>query len=335
MKQAIFAVRVLVLIFSGIGGYLVSFAFAEVETHPVVAVLIGLLLGALLILIDSLSEGFSLRALSALTFGLFAGLLASTFISMSPLFQGGDPQVIYISRLAVYIAVTYLATVIALRGRDEFNLVIPYVKFEPRNVASSLIVLDTSALVDGRIAKLCQAGLINDTLSIPKFVLDELQEQAGSSERDEMNRGKRGLSTIEALQSLGHIELRIHDSELSKSQSPEDKIIYVVGDLKGRLFSASENLIRKAKYAGIPYVDLLSLDDLLTRNVEVGATLPVKLVKLGKEDGQAVGYLDDGSMMVVSAGAGYLNSTVLAEVDSIIPTSGGRLVFAKFVGEAG
>lgn len=292
------------------------------------------MLGTLLILVDAMTKGFSLRALSALTFGLFAGLLASSFIVLSPLFAGGDPQTVYISQLAVYIGVTYLATVIALRGRDEFNLVIPYVKFEPRNEVSSVIVTDSSGLVDGRIAKLFESRLVKDPISIPKFVVDELQEQAASPEKDCANRGRRGLKTLESLQALGGVDIRIHDSELAKGQSVEDKIIYVVNNLKGRLFAANDALNRKAKVSGVPFVDLRTLEELLTHEVEVGATLTVKLVKHGKEDGQAVGYLDDGSMVVVSAGGGYLDCSVLAEIESIIPTSGGRMVFAKFLGEA-
>ena len=119
---------------------MVSFLFAEERSSSAIAALIGLLLGVLLILVDVLTKGFSLRALSALTFGLFTGLLASTFITLSPLFSDGDAQVIYISRLGVYIAATYLSTVIALRGRDEFNVVIPYVKFEPRNVRNLSLI---------------------------------------------------------------------------------------------------------------------------------------------------------------------------------------------------
>ncbi|MCL4160321.1 UNVERIFIED_CONTAM: hypothetical protein GTU68_004405 [Idotea baltica] len=133
---------------------------------------------------------------------------------------------------------------------------------------------------------------------------------------------------------MDSVDLRIHDSVLAKNQSVEDKIIYVVNVLKGRLFSASDSVNRKAKYAEVPFVDLRLLETLLAHQVEVGATLTVKLVKHGKEDGQAVGYLEDGSMVVVSSGGSYLESDVLAEIESIIPTSGGRMVFAKFVGEA-
>jgi len=113
---------------------MISHVFQDMGASGKLAALTGALLGALLVLIDILLEGFSLLALSGLTFGLLMGVLASHLIAVSPLFEGGDPQVVYISRLCVFIGVTYLSTVIALRGRDEFNLVIPNVKFEPQNV---------------------------------------------------------------------------------------------------------------------------------------------------------------------------------------------------------
>ncbi len=113
---------------------MISHVFQDMGASGKLDALTGALLGALLVLIDILLEGFSLLALSGLTFGLLMGVLASHLIAVSPLFEGGDPQVVYTSRLCVFIGVTYLSTVIALRGRDEFNLVIPNVKFEPQNV---------------------------------------------------------------------------------------------------------------------------------------------------------------------------------------------------------
>ena len=174
MNQSILVIRIIMVLFCAVGGYMVSFLFPDIARSPGITVFIGSLLGAFLLLIDILLKGFSLRALSGLTFGLFMGILASHFITISPLFDGGDPQIVYISRLCVFIGVTYLSTVIALRGRDEFNLVIPYVKFEPQNVEVPLIVLDSSALVDGRVVKLAMVRLLSDAVAVPKFIIDEL-----------------------------------------------------------------------------------------------------------------------------------------------------------------
>lgn len=333
MNQSILVIRIVIVVFCALGGYMVSSLFPDVARSTGVTVIIGALLGAFLVLIDLLLKGFSLRALSGLTFGLFMGILASHFITISPLFDGGDAQVVYISRLCVFIGVTYLSTVIALRGRDEFNLVIPYVKFEPQNVEIPLIILDTSALVDGRVVKLAKARLLSDALAIPKFVVDELHELSDSDAAEEQNRGNRGLKTIRDLREIEHLDFRIVDSELNREVNRDEKVIFVVSTLKGRLFTTSESLLQKAKLSGIAYVDALSLGKALAHDVEVGETLAVKIVKLGKEDGQGVGYLEDGSMVVVNHSADLIGSNILAEVESIIPTSGGRMVFGKLLGE--
>ena len=312
---------------------MVSYVFPDMVASGIVAAVIGALLGLLLVLVDILLKGFSLRALSGLTFGLLMGVLASHLITVSPLFEGGDPQVVYISRLCVFIGVTYLSTVIALRGRDEFNLVIPYVKFEPQNVDAPLVVLDSSALVDGRVVKLADARLLSHAVAVPKFIIDELHELAISSIDDEKNRGVRGLNTISELKKIDHIDFRVIDSELERNVSREEKILFIVSSSKGRLLTTSEGLQQKAKHAGVSYVDILNLHKALTREVVVGEAVSVAIVKEGKEDGQGVGYLEDGSMVVVNQSADMLGSTVLAEVESIIPTSGGRMVFGKLLGE--
>lgn len=333
MNQSILVIRILIVLFCTLGGYMVSYVFPDMAASGFLAALIGALLGALLVLVDILLKGFSLRALSGLTFGLLMGVLASHLITVSPLFEGGDPQVIYISRLCVFIGVTYLSTVIALRGRDEFNLVIPYVKFEPQNVEAPLVVLDSSALVDGRVVKLAEARLLSHAVAVPKFIIDELHELAISSIDDEKNRGVRGLNTISELKKVDHIDFRVIDSELKRNVSRDEKMLFIVSSSKGRLLTTSEGLQQKAKHNSVSFVDILNLNKALTREVVVGEAVSVAIVKEGKEDGQGVGYLEDGSMVVVNQSADMLGSTVLAEVESIIPTSGGRMVFGKLLGE--
>lgn len=321
------------VLFCAVGGFMVAYLFPDAQVHPVLSVLIGGLLGSLLVLVDILLKGFSLRALSGLTFGLFMGVLASHFITISPLFDGGEPQVVYLSRLCVFIGVTYLSTVIALRGRDEFNLVIPYVKFEPQNVEVPLVVLDSSALVDGRVVKLAKARLLSDAIVTPKFILDELHELSASSIVEEKNRGERGLKTISELKEIDYVDFRVIDSELDSNDSRDEKVLFVVSSSKGRLLATNESLLQKAKHSGVPYVDILNLNKALAQEVVIGNALTVSIMKIGKEDGQGVGYLEDGSMVVVNQSADLIGSRVLAEVESVIPTSGGRMVFGKLLGE--
>jgi len=152
-------------------------------------------------------------------------------------------------------------------------------------------------------------------------------------EAEQKNRGKRGLRTLTELRQIGHVNLRTHDSDVEPNQSRDDKLLFVVSSLKGRLLATSENVIRRARAQGAPYVDLLALSKALTREVVVGETISVKIVKRGKEPDQGVGYLDDGSMVVVNDAADYVGSKTLVEVESVIPTSGGRMVFGKLLGE--
>lgn len=332
MNQTIVAIRIILLAFCSLGGLSIWWLFPSSDT-PWLSIGVALLIGILLILVDVLLKGFSLRGLSGLTFGLFMGILASHLISISPLFEGGDPKVIYISRVAVFIGVTYLATVIALRGKDEFNLVIPYVRFEPEKVEVPLVVLDASCLVDGRVEKLCKSRLLSDVMLVPQFAVNDLNEASVSDLEEERNRGKRGLKTLSELRKIEHVEVRVHESELEKNQSKEEKTLYVVSSLKGRLLSGSESLTNRAKQEGVACIDMSGLTAALSHEVVVGETLSVKVVKPGKEAGQGIGYLEDGSMVVINGGADLINADVFIEVDSIVPTSGGRMVFGRLLGE--
>lgn len=175
--------------------------------------------------------------------------------------------------------------------------------------------------------------MLGDVLFVPKFVIDELNDQSASVVEEERNRGRRGLKTLSELRELEHVETRVFESEVDRRQSREEKLLFVVRSLKGRLLTTSEALTLRAKQEGVPYIDMLGLSKALSREVEVGQAISLKLVKLGREDGQGVGYLEDGSMVVVNGGADCIGHSVLIEVDSVIPTSGGRMVFGKMLGQ--
>lgn len=333
MNHTILVIRLFLLMFCFLGGFSIWYLYSD-DRLPWATIGIALLIGALLILVDVFLKGFSLRGLSGLTFGLLAGLLCSHLISISPLFDGGPDNVIFISRVVVFVGVTYLSTVIALRGKDEFSLVIPYVRFAPEQVEAPILVLDASALIDGRVTKLSRARLLGDVLYVPKFVIDELDGLSGSTLEEERNRGQRGLKGLNDLRALEFMEVRVYQSELQPNQSVEEKMIFVVKSLKGRLVTASEAMVRRAKLDGVTFVELQGLAKAVAQEVAVGETLSVKLVKSGKEDGQGVGYLEDGSMVVISGGSSLIGTMALFEIESIIPTAGGRMVFGRLLGAA-
>ena len=305
-----------------------------------IVVFVGMSIAALVILTDILLEGFSLRGLSAITFGLAIGALIAFMISSSPLFEPleDDPdlaETVYLSRLALYVVSMYLATVVALRGKDEFNLVIPYIRFSAQNVENPLAVVDTSALIDGRIAAICESKWVGHALLIPRFVLNELQAIADSSDPARREKGRKGLEVLNRLRKMKHLDLRIHESDVSRAGAVDSKLVYLAEAMKAKLLTTDYNLAKLAEFHGVEWLNITSLVKALNQEVSVGTRVSVELVKPGKDAGQAVGFLPDGSMLVVNGGRPMIGKEVSVEVDSVVASSGGKLVFATFQPEEG
>lgn len=334
MKKTLLAIRAVFFVLCGAGGWLVCYAIREWDNYRGLAVAIGLLIGALVILVDLLLKGFSLRGLSAISFGLAVGTLIAYLIGTSPLFALGDPQTIYLFQLALFVISTYLCTVIALRGKDEFNLVIPYVRFVPHEVDVPLVVVDTSVLIDGRIAKVCEAGFLNAALVIPRFILNELQAVADSADPQKQARGRRGLEVLNDLRRLKHLDIRIQESEVTKRADVDAKLVFLAQSMRAKLLTTDYNLAKMAEFHGVPWLNLNLLAKSLRPELMLGEIIEVELVKPGKDDGQAVGYLEDGSMVVVADGRPLIGRRVSAEIASVLPTGGGKMIFARLVGAA-
>lgn len=334
MNKTMIAIRSVFFVLCGAAGWLVCYAIEEWDAHRLLATVIGLLLGALVILVDFLLKGFSLRGLSAITFGLGMGTLIAYFIGTSPLFRFGEPQIIYLSQLVLFIVCTYLGTVIALRGKDEFNLVIPYVRFVPHDVDVPLVVVDTSVLIDGRIARVCDAGFLSAALIIPRFVLNELQAVADSTDPHKQARGRRGLDVLNELRRNKRLDIRIAESEVTKKEDIEAKLVFLAQSMRAKLLTTDYNLAKMAEFQGVPWLNLNELARSLRSELMLGETVEVDLVKPGKDEGQSIGFLEDGSMVVVNSSRAYMGRRVSAEIISILPTAGGKMVFARLLSAA-
>lgn len=329
MAKNLLVIRIIFLLLCAFGSWLISITISELAEFRWVVVLIGVLIGTLVVLVDILLKGFSVRGLTALTFGLGVGALVSFLIGSSPLFEEGDPEMIFLARLSLFVICSYLGAVIALRGKDEFNLVIPYVRFVPHGVDSPLIVVDTSALIDGRIARICQTHFISSALVIPRFVLSELQRIADSTDPVRKAKGRRGLQVLSQLKQLRQIEVRVEESEVGRTQDVDAKLIFLATALKGKLLTIDYNLAKLAEFHGIPWLNINDLTKALSPEYVPGEVLVVQLVKTGKEPGQAVGFMGDGSMIVVADAVSMIGKETAVEVVSMIPTGAGKMVFAK------
>jgi len=289
-------------------------------------------IGALTILVDILLKGFSLRALTAVTFGLAMGVLVATLINASPLFDQSDPDVLRRVRIVLFIVTLYITTVMALRGKDEFNLVIPYIRFVPQDVTSTAVVVDVSALIDGRILGVCQSHFLGGALIVPRFVIEELNRIADSPDPQRQKRGRHGLEVLSELRHVPDCEVRIHEVTVENRQQMDEKIIFVARSLKARLLTTDFNLAKLAEIQDVAWLNLNKLAHSLHPEVTVGDQFSVELVKPGKESGQAVGFMGDGSMVVVNEANSLIGRSVEVEVVTVLPSAGGKLVFARLAG---
>lgn len=333
MDKTLLIIRLVFVALCAAAGWLVSVTILAGDHYRAAAIIVGFFIGVLVVLVDLFLKGFSLRGLSAVTFGIGVGLLIAHLVGSSPLLEGGDEQVIYLVRIGLFIVCPYLASVIALRGKDEFNLVIPYVRFVPHEVDVPLVVVDTSVLIDGRIARVCESGFLTAALVIPRFVLNELRSVADSPDPTKQARGRRGLEVLNELRRIKNADIRITESQVTKREDVDAKLVFLAQSMRAKLLTTDYNLAKMAEFHGVQWLNLNLLAKSLRPELMLGERLEVDLIKPGKEEGQAVGYLEDGSMVVVNHGRTHIGRKVQAEIISVLPTAGGKMIFARHAGE--
>jgi uncharacterized protein YacL len=320
--------RVLFVTFCGVVGSLVS---VEAQDNAIPGLLVGLVFGLLLVLVDRLLKGLSLRAFSSATLGLLLGLFLANLLIASQVLRYQSEETQWIARLLVYCAFGYLGMMLAMRSnRDEFSLIIPYVRFARETTQHEPLVIDTNIIIDGRIADLCATGFLSRSLIVPRFVLGELQRMADSHESIKRERGRRGLDILNQLQRTREIDLTIHDSGLDESDLPIDaRLVRVAQVLQARLLTNDQALGQVARLQQVPVLNLNDLSRALRPVVVAGDELELNLVKEGRDQHQAVGYLPDGTMIVVNQGRPHIGRVATVVVSSTLQTGGGRLIFAE------
>jgi uncharacterized protein YacL len=292
---------------------------------------LGVVFGLVVVLIDRLLKGFSLRAFSSATFGLLLGLLFANLLIASDVLHYQPETTQWMVRLVVYATFAYLGMMLAMRSnRDEFSLIIPYVRFTRETTQHEPLVLDTNVIIDGRIAELCATGFLSRALIVPRFVLGELQTLADARDPIKRERGRRGLEILNQLQRSRDVELTIHESTSEEQDGEVDSRLVRVGKvLQARLLTNDNALCQVARLQQVPALNLHDLARALRPVVVVGDELELNLVKEGREQHQAVGYLADGTMIVVNHARPHLGKTKSVVVSSALQTTAGRLIFAE------
>ncbi|MDD4879271.1 MAG: PIN domain-containing protein [Candidatus Omnitrophica bacterium] len=292
---------------------------------PYVGIGLGVLLGLIIIVLELTSKRVSIKGLSAAVFGIVFGILfARLIIEVFKLMN--MPEDVNGVLIVVF---AYLGMVMALRGKDEFNIIIPYVKLRREDQREEIIVLDTSVIIDGRIADICHTKFIEGKLVIPRFVLKELQQIADSADPIKRNRGRRGLDMLNKIRKSGHMEVKIHEEDLPEIRDVDAKLIKLAKMLNAKVFTNDYNLNKIAELQGVSVLNINELANALKPVVIPGELMEAKIVKEGKEYNQAVAYLDDGTMVVIDNAKHLIGQTVKVIVTSVLQTAAGRMIFAK------
>ena len=267
--------------------------------------------------------------------GLIVDLLADVFLADTT-DDGTVSTVLSAIKLMLGIVCCYLAISFVLQTKDDVRFVIPYVEFTRQTRGAHPMILDTSVIIDGRIADICDTRIIDSVLVIPRFVLQELQTIADSADKLKRNRGRRGLDMLNKLQTNDKVEIRISDTSLPAIEATSDvdqKLVALAKKVDGRVVTNDYNLNKIAQIRGVQVININDLANALKPVVMPGESMSVRIIKPGEEMGQGVGYLEDGTMVVAENARDKINEEVALTVTSVLQTSAGRMIFGRIDGE--
>ena len=324
-------IRMFFMIVCGLVGNQLGVAYGTMSGKDIALIGVGIgVVGALVIIIlEILMRRVSTAGLSAAVFGLIFGLIMAVLLSLALNMVPMTEALRSSLRVILMLIFCYLGMVIAMRGKDEFNLIIPYVRLARQDTGAELIVLDTSVIIDGRISDISQTKFVEGRFIVPRFVLKELQQIADSKDSLKRNRGRRGLEILSKIQKNPHMDVRIHEEDFPEFDDVDAKLIKLSQVLNAKLFTNDFNLSKVAELQGIKVLNVNELANALKPIVLPGEIMEIKVIKEGKEYNQGIGYLDDGTMVVVENGKHLLGQTIKAAVTSVLQTTAGRMIFTK------
>ena len=307
----------------------------------------SLVIGVAVILADFAAPRKKLTLFAGGFFGLLVGIVLAYALSfvISPLadrFADANPEIFRLAgqrrsfvefiNLTVGSITCYLAISFVLQTKDDFRFIIPYVEFSKQTKGNRPVILDTSALIDGRVADVAAAGMFDTQLIVPRFVLNELQQVADSADKLKRNRGRRGLDVLAQLQKTSKLDVAIHEaSHLAEAKETRvDQLIMMLAtELNARVITTDFNLNKVAQVGGVDVINMNDLANALKAEVLPGERRSVHIDRHGEQANQGVGHLDDGTMVIVDHGKPYIGEEIEIIVTNTRQTSAGKLIFAR------
>ncbi|MFO0918563.1 MAG: PIN/TRAM domain-containing protein [Planctomycetaceae bacterium] len=300
--------------------------------QPFLAYVFTFLLTQAVTLVDVLVPRKRLELISAIYFGVLIGVLLGYLLSlaMTPFFDDTSIQIV---RMLLFLMMPYVCISLLLQTKDDFRFVIPYVEFAKEVKGGRPLVLDTSALIDGRIADIMDTHIFDTELLVPDFVLQEVQDIADSGDKMRRTRGRRGLDVLAKLQQNPKVDVRVYDSNSKgkglEGQNVDQRIVALGKSLGGRVVTNDFNLNKVASVQGVDVINLNDIANALKPRYLPGEHLRIRVIREGESFGQGVGYLDDGTMVVCEQAGTLIGKEIDVIVSSVLQNSAGRMIFGR------
>jgi uncharacterized protein YacL len=327
--MGLFILRMLLLAAMGTSGYFLLYHVIPLPEPGFWGAGIGLIIGLFVIIFERSIRRVPLKVVIGGAIGLVLGLMLANLLMNSfftGLFEGLGIN--FSAYVLINSALGYLGLLLGLKKGKEFEPArLPWFSKKVHQGSDGHKLLDTSVIIDGRIADICDTGFMEGTFVIPQFILQELQHIADSSDPLKRGRGRRGLDVLNRIQKQANLEVKIVDQDYPKIQEVDAKLIALAKDTSAKIVTNDFNLNKVAELQGIPVLNINQLFNALKPVVLPGEVMNVKILKEGKESGQGVAYLDDGTMVVVDNARRYMGKNVDVTVTSVLQTTAGRMIF--------
>ena len=303
--------------------------------------MIGFAGGAVAVIVfDALFRRKDIKVISAVFFGLVVGVVVAALLGpVLDMYEATLGKAIMdVVKIAIATLTAYLAVSLIPQTKDDFRFIIPYIEFAKQQKGGRPLLLDTSVIIDGRIADIAETHFFDAPLVVPRFVLMELQAIADSSDKLKRDRGRRGLDILNRLQTIHGLDIHIEDASAAHAahaapgaagEGVDQLLVRVASERSGRIVTVDYNLNKVATVSGVEVLNVNDLANALKQTVMPGTTLEVNVLRLGQEDGQGVGYMEDGTMVVVEDGKDQIGKTATITVTNVIQKSAGRIIFGR------
>jgi uncharacterized protein YacL len=317
---------IFVLVISGCAYY-----FQPFQIRPPFAIAAGIALGGAIILFEMRLERVSLKRLIGAAFGSILGIFGAFLMSLVLGRINGDPGTLHFVQLFLLFWMTYVGLVVGATKGDMLNLsALGGIFGGEKGPKKAFKILDTSVIIDGRIADIAETGFLDGVLVIPQFVLRELQLVADSADSMKRNRGRRGLDILQRVQKMAHLNVQIVEDDFPHVRDVDMKLIELGKVYDCKIITNDFNLNKVAQLHGVEVLNINELANSLKPIVLPGETMRVFILKEGKEYNQGVAYLDDGTMVVVDNAKRMISKTIDISVTSVLQTTAGKMIFGKF-----